>query len=94
MELRERPAAGRRQTISTDGNGARMQRQYLWNTPNGSEPNFSETYAHGDKIVVSWNALNNSIYDLWLTSWELDPDPVARCIAKPTATNLGHRKEQ
>ncbi|KAL2133625.1 hypothetical protein VTI74DRAFT_2027 [Chaetomium olivicolor] len=89
MGIRSRPVG--RQTkpqITTDGFAEWRKRQYLWNTPNGSEPDFSETYAHGDEIIVSWNALNNSIYDLWLTSWNLEPGPIARCIAR--AVDLDH----
>ncbi|KAK4149949.1 hypothetical protein C8A00DRAFT_37458 [Chaetomidium leptoderma] len=62
------------------------QREYLWNSPDGNSPDFFETYTHGDEILISWNALNNSIYDLWLTSWNYDPDPVALCLAM----NLAH----
>lgn len=62
-----------------------IQRQYLWNTPDGNRPDFSETYTHGEDILISWNALNSSIYDLWLTSWlangQYDPDPVTLCLA-------------
>jgi hypothetical protein len=43
---------------------------------------------HGDEILISWNALNNSVYDLWLTSWEIDPDPVALCLASKSSGNL------
>ena len=57
------------------------QREYLWNTPDGQKADFSETYTDGDEMVISWNALNNSIYDLWLTSWSIGPDPVALCLA-------------
>ncbi|KAK3299627.1 uncharacterized protein B0H64DRAFT_102828 [Chaetomium fimeti] len=64
------------------------RRQYLWNTPDGDKPDFAETYTHGDELVFSWNALNNSIYDLWLTSWKPGPDPVAVCLAR--AVNLAH----
>ncbi len=66
-----------------------IQRQYLWNAPNGSHPDFSNTYTYGDAILVSWNALNNSIYDLWLTSWDIDPDPVALCLASKYQGNAG-----
>ncbi|KAK4235568.1 hypothetical protein C8A03DRAFT_36583 [Achaetomium macrosporum] len=69
-------------------NAEAIQRQYLWNTPNGSRPDFSETYTDGDEIVISWNALNNSVYDLWLTSWAADPDQVALCLAR--AVSLDH----
>ncbi|KAL2017420.1 hypothetical protein VTK56DRAFT_2222 [Thermocarpiscus australiensis] len=65
-----------------------IQRQYLWNVPDGKRPDFSETFIHGDNILISWNALNNSIYDLWLTSWNYDPSPVAVCLAR--AVNLAH----
>ncbi|KAL2258864.1 hypothetical protein VTK26DRAFT_7648 [Humicola hyalothermophila] len=73
-------------------NRVNFQRQYLWNTPDGNRPDFSETYTHGEDIFISWNALNNSMYDLWLTSWiasgQYDPDPVALCLAR--AVNLAH----
>lgn len=62
-----------------------VRREYLWNTPDGNNPDFSETYTHGEEIIISWNALNNSIYDLWLTSWDVDPDPVALCLASKSS---------
>ena len=66
------------------------RRQYLWNTPDGDKPDFAETYTHGDEVVFSWNALNNSIYDLWLTSWESGPDTVAVCLASKSADQGQH----
>ncbi len=66
-----------------------VQRQYLWSAPNGSQPDFYNTYTYGDAILVSWNALNNSLYDLWLTSWDIDPDPVALCLASKYQGNAG-----
>lgn len=71
-----------------------MQRQYLWNKPDGDHPDFSETYTHGDEILVSWNALNNSIYDLWLTSWGFDADPVALCLASKSPEDTRGRAQQ
>ncbi|SPQ24209.1 3937d656-79c9-477e-8230-3ca5da4c978a [Thermothielavioides terrestris] len=65
-----------------------IQRQYLWSSPNGTQPDFSESFTDGDEILISWNALNNSIYDLWLTSWKMGPDLVALCLAR--AVNIGH----
>jgi hypothetical protein len=56
------------------------QRAYLWNSPDGTKPNFAQKYTFGDDIVISWNALNNAIYDLWLTSWDLDTNPVTFCL--------------
>ena len=64
-----------------------IRREYLWNTPDGDKPDFAETYTHGDEILISWNALNNTIYDLWLTSWNIDPDPVALCLASKSGGN-------
>lgn len=67
----------RRETTGDD------QREYLWNTPDGKKPDFSETYTYGDEILVSWNALDSSIndlYDLWLTSWQVGPNSVTKCL--------------
>lgn len=69
-----------------------IQRQYLWNAPDGNQPDFTETFSHGEDILISWNALNNSMYDLWLTSWKYDPDPVALCIARKFRSQ-GKRRE-
>ncbi|KAL2192685.1 hypothetical protein P885DRAFT_47129 [Corynascus similis CBS 632.67] len=67
--------------IRREEDAEESRRGYLWNTPDGGKPDFAEAYTHGDEILVSWNALNNSIYDLWLTSWHVDSDPVALCLA-------------
>ncbi|KAL2125684.1 hypothetical protein VTJ04DRAFT_2049 [Mycothermus thermophilus] len=64
------------------------QRAYLWNSPDGTKPNFAQKYMFGDDIVISWNALNNAIYDLWLTSWDLDTNPVTFCLMR--AVNLSY----
>ena len=69
---------GRRRGLYNDNS---IQRQYLWNVPEGNRPDFSESYAHGENIPISWNALNNSMYDLWITSWNWDSNPVALCLA-------------
>lgn len=82
------PAARREEQAET------MQRQYLWNKPDGDYPDFSETYTHGDEILVSWNALNNSIYDLWLTSWGFDTDPVALCLASKSPQDTPRGRAQ
>ncbi|AEO58457.1 hypothetical protein MYCTH_2305806 [Thermothelomyces thermophilus ATCC 42464] len=67
-------------------NAEDSQREYLWNTPDGDKPDFAEAYTYGDEILISWNALNNSIYDLWLTSWQVGPDPVVLCLASKSET--------
>ncbi|KAL1837986.1 hypothetical protein VTJ49DRAFT_3154 [Mycothermus thermophilus] len=66
----------------------RAQREYLWNRPDGARPDFAEKYTHGEGILVSWNALNNSIYDLWLTSWDLERDPITLCLRRSVNLSL------
>lgn len=64
-----------------EGTQENIKRQYLWDTPDGNLPNFSETFIYGADVRFSWNALNHSIYDLWLTSWDFDSSPMALCLA-------------
>ncbi|KAK4185434.1 hypothetical protein QBC35DRAFT_534202 [Podospora australis] len=65
-----------------------LQKQYLWNVPDGKKPDFSQSFTHGENISFSWNALNNSVYDLWLTSWNYNSNPMALCLGR--AVNLAH----
>ncbi|KAK4652464.1 hypothetical protein QC762_502980 [Podospora pseudocomata] len=77
-----------RRLFSVERRQGGAQRQYLWNVPSGKQPDFSESYTHGQNIPISWNALNNSVYDLWLTTWNFEVNPMALCLAR--AINLGH----
>lgn len=81
-------ATGKRRAHSTRGDESAesIQRQYLWNTPNGGDPDFSESFTDGAEILISWNALNNSVYDLWLTSWNTQPSPVALRLASKSSS--------
>ncbi|KAK3988816.1 hypothetical protein QBC44DRAFT_397370 [Cladorrhinum sp. PSN332] len=82
------PNLGRYIRFKRQINDSNIQRQYFWNVPEGNRPDFSDTYSHGESIPVSWNALNNSVYDLWITSWNWDVHPVALCLAR--SVNLAH----
>jgi hypothetical protein len=79
MAILGRPVAVGHQT-TPPARRDELRKEYLWNTPDGDRPDFFETYTHGDIIPISWNALNHSIYDLWLTSWDMDVDPVVWCL--------------
>ncbi|KIW12397.1 hypothetical protein PV08_09674 [Exophiala spinifera] len=41
-----------------------------WSIPDGAKPNFTEVYNDGNSITWSWQALNHSMSDLWLTSYD------------------------
>ncbi|KAK4166963.1 hypothetical protein QBC43DRAFT_312702 [Cladorrhinum sp. PSN259] len=82
------PNLGRFSKSKRQNKDSFFQRQYLWNVPEGNRPDFSDIYSHGENIPISWNALNNSIYDLWITSWNWDVHPVALCLAR--SVNLAH----
>ncbi|KAK0672214.1 hypothetical protein QBC41DRAFT_244298 [Cercophora samala] len=81
-------SANSRHLFSVEKRQGGAQRQYLWNVPSGKQADFSESYTHGQNIPISWNALNNSVYDLWLTTWDFEVNPMALCLAR--AINLGH----
>lgn len=40
-----------------------------WTNPNGSFPDFTDSYRQGEVVTLSWTALNNSVSDLWLTNY-------------------------
>ncbi|KAK4222802.1 hypothetical protein QBC38DRAFT_66658 [Podospora fimiseda] len=82
------PKPGRYMRFKRQINDSNIQRQYFWNVPEGNRPDFSDSYSHGEVIPISWNALNNSVYDLWITSWDYDIYPVALCLAR--SVNLAH----
>ncbi|KAJ9627566.1 uncharacterized protein PV06_05906 [Exophiala oligosperma] len=41
-----------------------------WSIPDGTKPNFTDVYNNGNSITWSWQALNHSMSDLWLTSFD------------------------
>ncbi|KAL6250397.1 hypothetical protein RBB50_002699 [Rhinocladiella similis] len=41
-----------------------------WNIPEGVKPNFTDVYNNGNSITWSWQALNHTMSDLWLTSYD------------------------
>jgi hypothetical protein len=53
--------------------------QALWNSPNGMDPDLTETYTSGDSVLVSWNSWPSTVVidpiatkvNLWVTSVEL-----------------------
>lgn len=51
-----------------------------WLNPNGSKPDFSTAYTNGDQITLSWQGLNNSISDLWVTSYDVQTDNFAQLV--------------
>lgn len=42
-----------------------------WTNPNARLPSFSSTYLVGEKIYLSWQPLNQSSNDLWLTRYDV-----------------------
>jgi hypothetical protein len=57
---------------------AQTVQSILWNTPNGNEPDLSQTFTNGQTLPVSWNAWTDDSYidaytnlvDLWVTSFD------------------------
>lgn len=52
-----------------------------WTNPNARLPSFSSTYLIGERILLSWLALNQSRNDLWLTRYNVSTDDFALRIA-------------
>ncbi|KAK3385546.1 hypothetical protein B0H63DRAFT_184127 [Podospora didyma] len=54
--------------VARDESGA--PGQLMWKVPDGKLPDFSQKFVRGDDIMISWNKVNNSVYDLWFTTCE------------------------
>ena len=52
-----------------------------WTNPNARLPSFSSTFLVGERIYLSWLALNDSSNDLWLTRYATITDDFALRIA-------------
>lgn len=52
-----------------------------WTNPDAQLPAFSSTYLVGERILLSWLALNQSRNDLWLTRYKPSTDSFALRIA-------------
>jgi len=52
-----------------------------WTNPNAQLPSFTSTYLVGERIMLSWLALNQSQNDLWLTRFDVSTDDFALRIA-------------
>lgn len=52
-----------------------------WTNPNARLPSFTSTYLVGERILLSWLALNQSQNDLWLTRFDVSTDDFALRIA-------------
>jgi len=63
--------------------GALAQNVGQWNIPEGTRPNFTDVYNNGNSITWSWQGMNRSMSDLWLTSF----DPTAS-YALRVASNI------
>jgi hypothetical protein len=51
-----------------------------WTAPPASAGDFAQQYTNGDAITLSWNALNNSKADLWVTAYDPTTDGFATLI--------------
>lgn len=60
-----------------------------WTNPNGSFPDFTDSYRQGQVVTFSWTALNNSVSDLWLTNYDNVASNFNVSIAS-TCGNLPH----
>lgn len=48
-----------------------------WTKPNGKLPSFTDSYTVGERIILSWQPLNQSFNDLWLTRYDTATDDFA-----------------
>ena len=60
-----------------------------WRNPDSSRPDLSQSYHNADAIVLSWQGLNESLSDLWLTSYDTTHDYALRIAANINITNTG-----
>ena len=57
---------------------AQVSANAAWLRPAASSGDFAEQYINGDTITLSWQAMNNSHSDLWITAY----DPTTNGYAK------------
>lgn len=59
-----------------------------WTQPHGSLGDFGQTFGYNSMIDLSWNSLNTSTSDLWITAWDQGTDNYAKRIAQSINISL------
>lgn len=60
-----------------------------WTNPPSSKPAFTSVYTNGNFITLSWQGLNSSLCDLWLTSYDTNNTYALRLAANINVTLPG-----
>lgn len=60
-----------------------------WIIPNSAKPNFTDVYNNGNSITWSWQGMNRSMSDLWLTSYDPTLSYALRVAANINITEPG-----
>jgi hypothetical protein len=60
-----------------------------WTIPDGSKPNFTDVYNNGNSVTWSWQGLNQSMSDLWLTRFDSTNSYAVRIAANINITGPG-----
>ena len=60
-----------------------------WLNPDGSKPDFSQSYHNTDSIIFSWNGVNHSLSDLWLTSYDTTSNYALRIASNMNISDSG-----
>ncbi|KAI1622307.1 hypothetical protein EDD37DRAFT_468364 [Exophiala viscosa] len=70
-------------------NAAFAQDAGQWIIPNSAEANFTDVYNNGNSITWSWQGMNHSLSDLWLTSYDPTLSYALRVAANINITGPG-----
>ena len=55
--------------------------QQGWILPDGSYPDFSQTFRVGQTLPLSWSALNATVDNLWVTTFDYGVDQFSQLLA-------------
>ncbi|KAL1619712.1 hypothetical protein SLS56_010011 [Neofusicoccum ribis] len=65
--------------------------QNLWKVPDGDKADLSQTFQSGQTLPLSWEALNESTNDLWVTTFNYNEVKFSSLITRtppPSTQNL------
>lgn len=56
--------------------------QNRWKVPDGYKSDLSQTFTSGQTLPVSWQSMNESTNDLWVTTWNYNEVQYSSLIAR------------
>lgn len=62
--------------------------QNLWRVPDGDKGDLSQTFQSGQTLPLSWQAMNDSTNDLWITTFNYNEFQYSGLVTSMVSTHL------